>query len=145
MKIAYFNYMNDLWGYSIGSTVKALKLLSGLEQHGCTVSFHWQREGIKEPGTPGLARRNLAKAVARVLLFTPREMVHNILDYIREVRLLRADPPDLVIARLDAMRISPWFVARKFGIPLVVEADGANSYEWLHYNGGPHLDRKSVV
>lgn len=139
MKIAYLNYMNGLWSYSIGSTIKALKLLSGLEKHGCSIVFYWRREGVKEPGTPGLARRNLAKAVARVLLFTPREMVHNILDYIREVRLLRADPPDLVIARLDAMRISPWFVARKFGIPLVVEADGANSYEWLHYNGGPHL------
>lgn len=139
MKIAYLNYMNDLWGYSIGSTVKALKLFSGLEKHGCRVVFHWRREGVKEPRTDGLARRNLAKAVARVLLFTPREVVYNILDYIREVTLLRSDPPDLVMARLDAMRISPWFVARTYGVPLVVEADGANSYEWLHYNGGPHL------
>ncbi len=139
MKIAYLNYMNGLWSYSIGSTVKALKLLSGLEQHGCSVVFHWRREGIKEPGAAGSGRRNRAKAVARLLLFTPREVVHNVLDYIREVRLLRADPPDLVITRLDALRISPWFVARNYGIPLVVEADGANSYEWLHYNGGPHL------
>jgi len=134
--------MNGLWGYSIGSTIKAIKLLSGLEKHGCTVSFQWLRDGVKEPDSASpqtTVKTGWLKSIARILLFTPKEMLHNFLDYRRELRLVEQERPEVIITRLDAFRISSWFVAKRKKIPFVIEADGANSYEWMHYNGGPHV------
>ncbi|MCI0516054.1 hypothetical protein L0128_22815, partial [candidate division KSB1 bacterium] len=44
MKIVYLNYMWDLWGLSIGSTIKALELLRALKACGHEVKEYWQND-----------------------------------------------------------------------------------------------------
>ncbi|MDZ7316694.1 MAG: glycosyltransferase family 4 protein [candidate division KSB1 bacterium] len=144
-RILYFNYMNDLYGSSIGSTIKALKLLGGLEKHGWKVTFAWRRDGRNEPSRE-LRRRTIPfYSLLRRFLFTPKEIVFNLIDFFKECRLARQIKPKLLIVRLDAFRISSLGVARLFKIPLIVEADGACSYEWIHYHGGPHLWKRPLL
>ncbi len=141
-KWIYFNYMNDLWGYSVGSTVKALKLLGNLPRWGHEVVFEWRRDGVKENSGTDAAKRSLSQRLGsflRIFLFTPKEVLKNIPDYFYEKKRVEAESVDGIITRLDAFRMSSAFVARRKKLPLVLEADGANSYEWIHYNGGPHL------
>ncbi|MDZ7369795.1 MAG: glycosyltransferase family 4 protein [candidate division KSB1 bacterium] len=144
-RILYFNYMNDLYGSSIGSTIKALKLLGGLEKHGWKVTFAWRRDGWNEPSGKLRHRTTFFYSFFRRILFTPKQLVLNLFDFVQECRLARRLKPELIIARLDAFRISSLGVARLFKIPLIVEADGACSYEWIHYHGGPHLWKQPLL
>jgi len=130
--------MNDLYGSSLGSTVKAIKLIGGLKSVNWTVYMEWRRQGVKEPGAAPRSKSRL-KSWLRILLFTPKELVQNVVDFYRELKIVDQHKPDLVIARLDAFRISALWVAAYRKIPLIVEADGANSFEWIHYHGGAHL------
>ena len=44
MRILYFNYMYDLWGVSLGSTIKAIELMKALSECGHDVKMVWRRE-----------------------------------------------------------------------------------------------------
>ncbi len=144
-KIIYFNYMNDLYGSSLGSTLKALKLIGGLRELGWQVTMCWRREGYKEPSQRPAVPPSRWRRWARILFFTPKEILKNVVDFFIELRLVRRERPQLIISRLDAFRLSALFVARAEKIPLVVEADGASSYEWLHYHGGPHIRPSALL
>ena len=138
MKIAYLNYMADLYGYSIGSTIKVLKLFRHLEPRGHTVIFHWLGVVNQTGGETAPAKERLASWL-RDFLYTPKQMLRNIPQFFREQKLFKKDNPDLLIVRLDAFRISALALARLYHVPMVVEADGACSYEWLTFNNGRHL------
>ncbi len=137
MKITYFNYMADLYGYSIGSTIKVLKLFRRLESFGHTVSFHWLGavESSEESG-PAPERK---ASLLRDLLYTPKQMLRNLPQFFRERHIIKNEQPDVLLVRLDAFRMSAVFLARLYRLPLFVEADGACSYEWLTFNNGRHL------
>ncbi|HPG40418.1 MAG TPA: glycosyltransferase family 4 protein [bacterium] len=137
VKIAYFNYMQDLYGMSIGSTIKAEQLLSHLELLGYKICFYWRY--ADKPNKTGIAgsgknRNFLQHPLLRRLFFTLKEIVKNIFELIREYRFLKSCRADLVIVRIDAFRYSASLLARILGLPLLIEADGANSWEWLHYS-----------
>jgi glycosyltransferase involved in cell wall biosynthesis len=136
MKITYLNYMANLYGYSIGSTIKVLKLFRHLESLGHKVFFHWL--GAVEPSeeSPPPERK---PSFLRDLLYTPKQMLRNLPQFWRERKIIRQDSPDVLFVRLDAFRISAVFLARLYRLPLIVEADGACSYEWLTFNNGRHL------
>ena len=51
-----------------------------------------------------------------------------------EYWFIKQNKPDIMIVRIDAYRYSACVLAKLFKIPLLIEADGANSYEWLFYN-----------
>ncbi|MBN1559558.1 glycosyltransferase family 4 protein [candidate division KSB1 bacterium] len=138
MKISYINYMADLYGYSIGSTIKALKLLHNLESLGHTVIFHWLGE-TRPAASASLRSGSFSSSFFRDMLFTPKQLLRNIGQLFKERKIVRRDRPDLIIVRLDAFRLSALWLARLYRLPLVVEADGACSYEWLTFNNGRHL------
>ena len=51
-----------------------------------------------------------------------------------EYRFILRSRPDLIIIRLDCYRFSAALLAAWMRIPLLLEADGAMSYEWLQFN-----------
>ncbi len=136
-KIAYFNYMQDLYGMSIGSTIKAEQLLKHIQNLGHKVYFYWRY--ATKTGKPGnsdvsKSRRYFQHPLLRRLFFTPKEIIKNIFELFREYRFLKSCRPDLVIVRIDAFRYSASLLTRLLRLPLLIEADGANSWEWLHYS-----------
>ena len=140
MKIVYFNYMADLYGYSIGSTIKAKKLLSALEQHGHTVKFYWLvKQTHQDVRSSSEKKSSYLYSLLRNLFFTPKNVLQNVTQFVREIKILKTEKADLLIARLDAFRISALWAARLYQLPLIVEADGATSYEYLTFNNGRHL------
>lgn len=68
------------------------------------------------------------------MLFTPKEILKNITEYRREAKAIKRIRPDVVIARLDAYKISTALLCRRHHIPFVLEADGAMSFEWLEFH-----------
>lgn len=143
MKIAYFNYMADLYGYSIGSTIKARKLLGSLSQWEHDVRFYWLCE--QQPSKPAAAKPDNRRSWLRDLFFTPRQLLRNIPQFFRELGMLKRDRPDALIVRLDAFRISALAAAWVRHLPIIVEADGASSYEWLTFNHGRYLWPKALL
>ncbi|MBD3374866.1 glycosyltransferase [candidate division KSB1 bacterium] len=143
MKILYFNYMNDLYGSSIGSTLKIVKLFERLRYNGFQVKMVWRHEakGREEGET---TEPPFFKIALRALFFTPKELFNNLRDYFQERAIIRQECPDIIIVRLDLFRLSSAYLAKKYRIPLLIEADGAMSYEWLTFHKGPHLWPKTV-
>ena len=136
MKLLYFNYMADLYGRSIGSTIKAKKLLSNLERAGHKVDYYWRFGGArKRPETPSPARPpSPFRHFIRKLFYTPKTILQNNFEIIAEFVYIQKAKPELIIVRLDAFRISAVILARLMNVPVLLEADGAMSYEWLHYH-----------
>ena len=136
LNIVYFNYMQDLYGSSIGSTIKAERLLTCLEQSGNHIRQYWRYRDYHIPAGSGMTQPKISgiKPLLRRLLYTPREVLRNLVELFKEYRFLRQDWPDLVIVRIDAYRYSAALLCWVLRIPLVLEADGANSYEWLTFN-----------
>lgn len=133
--------MQDLYGRSIGSTIKAVELFKALEKRNYKIDIYWRGEnsaGVSKSDIKNV-RSTVLNRVLRILFFTPRQMVQNILDFIVERKILTKVGPDLLIVRLDAFRVSGLFLAWWFKIPLIIEADGACSYEWVTFHNGPHL------
>jgi glycosyltransferase involved in cell wall biosynthesis len=130
--------MADLYGYSIGSTIKVLKLFRHLEPIGHAVSFHWLG-AVNQMGSQSAPAKERASSWLRDVLYTPKQMLRNIPQFFREQKLLKKDNPDILIVRLDAFRISALALARLYHVPMIVEADGACSYEWLTFSNGRHV------
>ena len=83
MKILYFNYMYDLWGVSLGSTIKAIELMKALQSCGHDVKIVWRREqenfnnGNHKPRQPSHPiKRFLAK-----FLHEPNQILTNMRFY----------------------------------------------------------------
>ena len=137
-QLIYFNYMEDLYGSALGSTIKAKELLNGLDGLGYTIHSFW-RCGEKESTEKKPESCFRLKQWARIVLFTPLQVLKAFIHSVQEAKIVQTLKPDLLIIRLDAFRFSGLIVAKFFKIPLIIEADGACSYEWLTFHNGPHL------
>ncbi|RME01226.1 MAG: glycosyltransferase family 1 protein [Calditrichaeota bacterium] len=131
MKIAYFNYLYDLYGASIGSTIKGIKLMEAIGQCGHEVKIYWRQE---TPGSGANAtyrtnvREKLKKYLARYL-HEANQLFKNFRYLREEQRILKAEKPDLLITRLDAYVFSSMWLAKKMNIPVILEADSPVTYE----------------
>lgn len=135
MRILYFNYMYDLWGVSLGSTIKAIELMKALRDCGHEVKIVWRREqenfnnGNHVPHQPpSPAKKFLAK-----FLHEPNQILTNFKFYWEEKEILEQEKPDLLISRLEAYTISSISLANKRKIPVIVEADGPVAYEKMNF------------
>ncbi len=125
MKILYFNYLWDLWGASLGSTIKPLELFRALEKRGHRVTIRWmkpqpQGNGSSQ-GVPGLKAR--LKPFLSRYVHDPKLFAENALYFPREMKAIRQVQPDVVVARLDLYLASALAAARLAGLPFVLEAD----------------------
>ncbi len=127
--------MYDLWGVSLGSTIKAIELMKALSECGHDVKMVWRREqenfnnGNHKPHKPPhLMKKFLAK-----FLHESNQILTNIKFYLEEKDILEQEKPDLLISRLEAYTISSVYLAKKKKIPVIVEADGPVAYEKMNY------------
>ena len=140
--------MQDLYGSSIGSTIKAKELLTHLELLGHSVFYFWRYENQNHTGSVDNRSDTVSfwkKPAFRRLLFTPKELLKNLVELFREARFIKQNKPDIIIFRLDAYRYSLVLLSKILKIPLLVEADGAMSYEWLTYSNKDGIIWKSVI
>ncbi len=135
MKILYFNYMYDLWGVSLGSTIKAIELMKALGDFGHEVKVMWRREQENFNNGNHVPRKppsKMKQAVAK-WLHEPNQILNNLKFYWEEKQILKKEQPDLLISRLEAYTISSILLANKMGIPVIVEADGPVAYEKMNF------------
>ncbi len=134
MKIAYFNYLYDLYGASIGSTIKGLKLMEALRTCGHEVKIYWRKDqpsanGHSEIRVQSPPRRLIARHLSR-FVHEPNQLLSN-LRYLREEkRIIAQDRPDLIIARLDLYLFSAIKLAKQQRLPVVLEVDSPEAYEF---------------
>lgn len=137
MKIVYFNYMWDLWGLSIGSTIKALELLKALSNSGHEIKKYWRNDSFErksgQPLEEGGSFRSLMKKYFKRYLHEPSQLMKNINWINEELAILEEEKPDLVISRVASYCYSPVKVSQKSGIPYLIEADSPASYEKVEF------------
>jgi len=137
MKIVYFNYMWDLWGISIGSTIKALELMKALETCGHEVKKYWRNDDIECKDRQSLENsdpfRAFLKKHFKKYLHEPSQLLKNRRWIKEELAILEKDKPDLVISRLASYCYSPVKVSQRTGIPFLIEADCPASYEKIAF------------
>jgi len=135
MRILYFNYMYDLWGVSLGSTIKAIELMKALRECGHDVKVVWRREQENFNNgnhTPHKPPHPVKKFLAK-FLHESNQILTNVNFYLEEKDILEQEKPDLLISRLEAYTISSVYLANKKKIPVIVEADGPVAYEKMNY------------
>ncbi len=136
VKIVYFNYLYDLYGASIGSTIKGVKLMEALQHCGHEVKIYWRKD---QPGNNGVANgkapsRQLLKKHFDRFLHEPNQLFSN-LRYVREEnQILHAEKPDLIISRLDVYMLSAVLLAKRLNLPLVLEVDSPEVYEFRKFS-----------
>ncbi|NOZ56049.1 MAG: glycosyltransferase family 4 protein [Calditrichaeota bacterium] len=126
MKILYFNYLWDLWGASLGSTIKPLELFRALEKRGHRVEIRWMKPQPQGNGSVGTAEQGLKARLKPYLsryVHDPKLFAENAFYFPRELRAIREVQPDVVVARLDLYLASALAAARLSGLPFVLEAD----------------------
>ncbi len=136
MKIVYFNYLYDLYGASIGSTIKGVKLMEALQQCGHEVKIYWRKDQPPSHGAANgkAASRQFLKRHFDRFLHEPNQLFSN-LRYMREEHeILKAEKPDVLIARLDVYLLSAVLLARRLNVPLVLEVDSPEVYEFRKFS-----------
>ena len=135
MRILYFNYLWDIRGASLGSAIKPMELFAAMEKLGHTVKICWMKDQPQANGAFTAKRRVrevLKKALSRYV-HDPKLLFENLRFRRREERLVRDFQPDLIVARLDLYLFSAIKTARKFGLPIIIEADSPPVYEAVHF------------
>jgi len=137
MKIVYFNYLWDLWGLSIGSTIKAIELMNALATNGHEVKIYWRSDDItnrsSRMSSNASGARDFLKKYLKKYLHEPNQIFKNFKLIKEEARILNQEKPDLVISRVSNYITSPKTLTKKTGIPFLIEADSPSSYEKMNY------------
>jgi len=134
MKIVYFSYIWDIWGDSIGPTIKSLQLFEALAKQGHEIKSYWRRDDFHSNSRPRSEqtefsfRDRMKKHFSRYL-HEPSQILKNIPSIHEEIEILNHEKPDLVISRLDSYVYSPAEVARRLSIPYIIEIDCPSAYE----------------
>lgn len=134
MKIVYFSYIWDIWGDSIGPTIKALHLLHALEKRGHEVKMYWRRDEFSREARPKSEQKNVTfrdtlKKYFKRYLHEPSQLLKNLPSIRQEMDILNEEKPDLVISRLDSYIFSPVIISSKVSVPFLIEVDCPSAYE----------------
>jgi glycosyltransferase involved in cell wall biosynthesis len=136
MKIVYFNYLYDLYGISIGSTIKAERLMEALENEGHEIKIYWRKKqplagdnGRSRPCFRDILKKRFSKYIHDIKLF-----LVNFISIFEEYKILKQEAPDLLIARMDLYVFSALFVSKILKIPIINEADAPCVYEALEFH-----------
>ncbi len=144
MKIVYFNYLHDLYDGSLGSTIKAIELMSALENQGHEVKSFWLNARSAGGDESSFSVRGSLKKRFDKYLHEPNQILRNIKYISEEIQILRKEKPDLIISRLDVYLLSTLVLSKLKRIPWLLEADAPAVYEsrkfLTHYAKLPYLD-----
>ena len=136
-KILYFSYLYDIWGISIGSTIKGIELMHGLSQLGYDVKLYWRNRQPEDGDDGGNALINFRERLKHRFdkyLHEPNQYLSNI-KYLREEnKILKKEKPDLLISRLDAYFFSSILLAKYYRIPILLEVDSPEVYEFITFH-----------
>ncbi len=135
MRIIYFNYLYDVHGASIGSVIKPIELFAALEKLGHQVKMCWMKEQPgDETGSFAKARaRDFLKQYLAPFVHDPKLFFENFSFLKKEKTCSEEFQPDLIVARLDLYLYSAVKTARKYNLPIIIEADSPVVFEALEF------------
>lgn len=133
MKIVYFNYLYDLYEGSLGSTLKAIRLMRALEEEGHVLKTFWLNAKREAKGN-GKTSRSFAigseiKGLLSPYLHEVSQIVSNMKYWKLESKILQVEKPDLVISRLQTYLFSSVLLSKRKGLPVLLEVDCPAAYE----------------
>ena len=131
MKIAYFSYIEDIHGISIGAACKAKEFFSSLQQLGHETYLFWRshRSGRNEREVFKKKTNSPLRKILRRYYHEPKLLLSNIKHIIQENKIIKDINPDVVISRLSLLRFSSLLLCQKRKIPFIVEIDNPPIYE----------------
>lgn len=137
--------MYDLYEGAIGSTIKAVEIMSALEKQGHNVKIYWMNKKPENDNGKFSSRvhNSLKKRLDRYL-HEPNQILKNLKHIFKENEIIKREKPDMVISRLDVYLFSTLVLTRIKKLPWLLEADGPGVYEgrrfFTHYKRLPWID-----
>lgn len=95
--------------------------------------------GPPAPSSVGQRLRGVLKRHLGYFLHEPKELVWNLTYMRRETELLRREPPDVLLVRDHTLTASAPTVARRLGLPLVIEVNAPAAEAGLYLDDYLHL------
>jgi glycosyltransferase involved in cell wall biosynthesis len=143
MRILYLNYLYDIGGISLGSALKIRRLAEGLERLGHEVEIRWlhPQASIERSSPAAPAGRRPWRTPFRQLIQVPRTLIQDAMSGRTVQRILVDSRPDVVIARTDLCRVTAVRLAKRRGLPVVLDADApvvleTEIYDALRFGAG---------
>jgi len=130
LKIVYFSYLYDIDGISLGAKIKAVELLSELENLGHEVKIYWMNRQPAETASLGTQTRQAFKARFAKVLHEPNQILMSLKYLIKEWKIVKKEDPDIIISRLDVYKFSSVIISKLKKIPLIIELDNPVVYEF---------------
>ncbi|MDZ7267419.1 MAG: glycosyltransferase family 4 protein [candidate division KSB1 bacterium] len=140
MVITYFSYLWDIEGISAGSAIKAREFLAAMERLGHTTHLHWRvPQPAPHANVAQRAKERLLKPLLQKYLHEPKRLLRNAKYLWQEQRILTRERPDILLNRLELYTFSALWLARRLGLPLVIEADCPPTHEHMNFYGKEFL------
>lgn len=136
MKILYFGYLYDIDGVSLGAKIKVLELLTPLQNLGHEVKIYWLNRQPDSKNSAKIKTRQFFKEKFSRYLHEPNQIVANFKYFWKEKKIIQAEKPDIIIARLDVYKFSSLLISKLYKIPLLIELDSPVVYEFRTFQ--PH-------
>jgi glycosyltransferase involved in cell wall biosynthesis len=134
MHIVYLNYLYDRFGVSVGSTIKAIELMHALQQEGHQIDIYWRKKEGGNDENPRKTIRQFLKKHFSKYFQEINQILQNSRFIIEERNLFEnSKRPDLLISRLHPYLFSPFLIAKRLGVPHIIEADCPAAYEVRHF------------
>ena len=139
MKIAYFNYHYNVQGSTRGAVAQIEAISKQLRSFGHEVNLHYMAARKEKPESEGNATAPSGKGllgflkrfqVARKYLNMIHAFLRNIPLYRKELKILKQEKPDVVLAISSYGNYSIRKAANKLKIPFVYFCEDPNEYEY---------------
>ncbi len=149
LKVVYFNYLWDLYEGSLGSTLKAQKLMRGLRRLGHSVEEFWLNAKSYSPGnqSKGLAEAKLSRLKRHFgrYFHEASQLLKNFRYAWQERNIIRTLRPDIVISRHGGYVLSTAVLAKIYRFPFVLEIDSPEAYENRKFYSDRYLQIPGLV
>lgn len=128
MRISYFNYHYDIEGKALGAATQVRAIAAALSRlgHQVDLQFRAARRPGEDRGYLGLKQVHWLRRFGHV----PRLIWRNFALLRRELGLLQAFRPDVLLAVSSYCNFSALLAARHLGLPLVLFAEAPLEYEY---------------
>lgn len=128
MRIAYVHYMGAPGSQKGGPGVHIAESVRGLCALGHTVAVHGPELDVSRApvATGATASRGIVRHLAARFGYEPRALVRSVARGRALTASLRAERPDVIVARYEAFELAPLLASRRLGVPLVWEVNGTS-------------------
>ncbi len=129
MKVVYLNYLYDITKSSVGGGVHVNELKVALESYGHVVKTYFLNVNNNNSKPVQKSIRNFLKKRLSYYLNQIHGVLANFRYFIKELRIINKERPDILLIRYNLLNISSVVVSKIKGVPSILEVNAPMAFE----------------